>query len=167
MINGNKPLTLFRILLLILLLITFTNVSMAQTVNLSSMKDNTLYEDTTGGISNGAGKYFFTAKTAQGLIRRGLIAFDVSSIPKCATITSVALTLHMSRSISGDKNVELRKVFENWGEGSSAPFGEEGSGTVASSGDATWLHRYHDTALWTRQGEHFQVHPAQAQWLVQ
>ena len=59
----------------------------SETVNvqLAPSKDNTLYEDASGNISNGAGDYLFagtTATAASGAIRRGVIAFDIAgSIP--------------------------------------------------------------------------------------
>ena len=122
------------------------------TVNITVANDNTLYEDANGLTSNGAGQYFFTGKTATSSLRRGLIKFDLSSIPKCAVVTSVTLTLHMSKTITGNRTVELRKLSESWGESTSAPGGEEGFGAAAEPGDATWVHRFYDTLNWGRDG---------------
>ena len=55
------------------------NVAPANVVVLAASKDNTLYEDPNGALSNGQGMRFFAGKTANGLIRRGLIAFDLRS----------------------------------------------------------------------------------------
>lgn len=122
------------------------------TVNITLAKDNTLYEDVNGQTSNGAGQYFFTGMTAQSSKRRGLIKFDLSSIPKCAIITSVTLKLHMSKTITGNRTVELRRLSESWGESTSSPGGEEGFGAAAEPGDATWVHRFFDTENWGRDG---------------
>ena len=72
-----------------------------------SSKDNTLYESTAGNLSNGAGVGMFVGATDNGSIRRALIAFDLSAIPSGAVVTEVALTLHMSRTVSGGEAVSL------------------------------------------------------------
>ena len=58
-------------------------------VNLGPSKDNTLIEDATGGLSNGAGENLFAGKTGNGSIRRGLIAFSLehNGIPTESTVT--------------------------------------------------------------------------------
>ena len=123
--------------------------------NLPISKDNTLYEDAEGDVSNGAGDYFFAGSTGGGSIRRGLIAFDSSVVVTGSNIISATLTLHMSKSIAGDETVELRRVTQDWGEGSSDASAEEGRGTTATSGDATWRHTFYDTDMWTAPGGDF------------
>ena len=90
-------------------------------------------------MSNGAGTYIFTDMTSQGFIRRPLIAFDLSSIPENSRIESVTLTLHMSKTISGSKDVSLHTLLADWGEGSSKADFNEGKGVSSLAGDATWL----------------------------
>src|SRR5207247_649486 len=69
----------------------------ADVIDLSPSKDNTLYQDPTGSLSNGAGPGFFVGATASLNIRRAVVAFDIAaSIPAGATITAATLTLHMS-----------------------------------------------------------------------
>ena len=49
------------------------------TINLAPLKDNTLYEDAAGAVSNGAGSFLFAGRTGQPAgqsIRRGLISFQ-------------------------------------------------------------------------------------------
>ncbi|MGH6958897.1 MAG: hypothetical protein ACREE7_00285, partial [Dongiaceae bacterium] len=70
-------------------------------IALAASKDNTLYDDPFGGLSNGAGPDFFCGVTANAAIRRAVIAFDLSGIPAGATINSVTLRLYMSRTIVG------------------------------------------------------------------
>ena len=66
-------------------------------VQITASKDNTLYESPSGN-SNGSGTHFFVGKTNGGSIRRGLVAFDLSEIAQGATISSVTLTLNMSKT---------------------------------------------------------------------
>lgn len=123
---------------------------------IGASKDNTLYEDPNGSLSNGAGDHLFAGNTGGGLIRRGLLKFDIDGqVPAGATIDSVRLTLYMSRTISGNQQVELRRVLSDWGEGTSHAPGEEGGGAPATSGDATWIHTFYDTQFWTNAGGDF------------
>lgn len=139
------------ILLISLLIINQKSYSITDT--LRAAKDNTLYENDFGQISNGKGQYMFTGTTAGNQLRRAVISFGIKDlIPPGALITDVKLVLNMSKTISGSKRVKLYKVTENWGEGNSDAFGEEGSGTAADNSDATWIHTYYDTALWNSPG---------------
>ena len=126
-------------------------------VNLSAVKDNTLYEHSSGALSNGAGDHFFAGRTSSSaLIRRGVIAFDISgNISSGSTINSVKLTLHMSRTGVGDETVELHKILADWGEGTSNASGNEGGGASATTGDATWNHTFFNTSTWTTAGGDF------------
>ncbi len=124
-------------------------------VTIEASKDNTLYEDAAGATSNGAGENFFVGRSNQltGSIRRGLISFNlVGQIPSNATITSVTLTLSMSRSNSGDQTVNVHRVLADWGEGTSNANGNEGGGAPAATNDATWLHRFFNSAVWSSPG---------------
>jgi len=134
----------------------------ADVVTLGTAKDNTLYEDVEGDVSNGAGSYFFTGRTAAfgGFsFRRGLIAFDiVGNIPAGSTINSVELTLHMSKTrLSTARTTELHRALADWGEGTSNAGGNEGMGTAATTGDATWLHTFFATDFWATPGGDFSV----------
>lgn len=135
----------------------------AQTVTLSASKDNTLYQESNAAqqLSNGQGSYLFAGRTAQPRTRRGLIAFDLSSIPQNATITGVTLTLFASKAAdSAESNVSLHKVTRDWGEGASNASGEEGAGATPQTGDATWLHNFFNTSTWTAPGGDFASSPS-------
>ena len=130
--------------------------ALADEVILNPVNDNTLYERDQGDISNGAGVHMFAGTNNSGAIRRALIAFDITSgVPAGSVITGVSLTLNMSRTISGEQAVELRRVLSNWGEGGSDAGQNEGGGGPADSGDATWLHTYWDSETWSEPGGDF------------
>ena len=126
------------------------------TVVLTPTKDNTLYESTTGDVSNGTGAFFFVGNTAGAAARRGLLAFAVADqVPVGATIVSATLQLQMSKTSGGAANVSLHRALADWGEGSSDATANEGKGATAASGDATWLHTFHTTTLWQTPGGDF------------
>ncbi|MEO8208924.1 MAG: hypothetical protein ABI840_00070, partial [bacterium] len=150
LINLYSPL---KILLIIISIGIFKNdsFSVQDTARMYPSSDNTLYENTSGSLSNGIGQFFFTGTTHIGLKRRGLVKFNfLDVIPPCANIVSITLRLHMSRTIAGNSPVELRKVHQDWGEGLSDAPGEEGTGTGAEIGDATWVHTFYDDQFWSR-----------------
>lgn len=124
----------------ILLLVVF-NVKAQTTDTFNPNKYNTIYQSDTENLSNGAGDHIFAGNSLQGEAmntRRGLLSFDLSSIPSNATITDVKLTLFMSRSISGAANVSLHKASSNWGQGTSDAPGQEGGGAPSTANDASW-----------------------------
>ena len=142
---------------LALLALVFVPTSHAATDTFMSTADNTLYESSTGATSNGAGIYFFTGMTNAGEVRRGLIKFDVSSIPAGARITDVTLTLELSRKPPGAPAVDttVHLLTADWGEGASDAGDPGGNGAMAAVGDATWIHTFSPGSLWTNEGGDF------------
>lgn len=140
-----------------LLLAALRSATFAETVSFSPQKDNTLYQDAAGQLSNGQGIYLFTGLTQSSNLRRGLIAFDLSSIPANATITGATFSMFLFQSgpsfTSG--NVSLNKVLRNWGEGASNAGEPGGGGIQAEPGDATWVHTFYSSAFWTTPGGDF------------
>ena len=135
-------------------LLTLQSASAAQ-ISINPFKDNTLYESSTGALSNGAGDYLFAGDTVQGddSLRRAVLAFDVAgNVPAGSTIDAARLTLYMSRTISGAKTVSLHKLTSDWGEGASDAAGQEGAGGTALTGDATWIHTFYSASTWTAAG---------------
>jgi hypothetical protein len=144
-----------------LLAVTYMPAVVALAVNIPSMKDNTLFEDNQGTVSDGAGQHMFVGTTAAGLARRAMIAFDIAgNIPAGSTIQSAVLTLNMSKTAGAPIDVDLLAAVQDWGEGTSVGPGEEGSGGPATPGDATWIHTFFDTALWTAPGGDFATAPS-------
>jgi len=135
------------------------SLASATSISINPIKDNTLYEFVVvdGDRSNGVGDHFFAGKTDQAEIRRGVLAFDIAgSIPAGSTITSVSLTMNMSRTLLNTaRTVELHKLLADWGEGTSDASGNEGQGTAATTNDATWRHRFYNTIFWTTPGGDF------------
>ena len=123
--------------------------------DLPAVRDNTIYAED-GSASNGAGHYFFAGKSDDGLTRRGLLDFAVSdSIPRGAQIDSVRLVLHVSRTSSGQRTMELHKALASWGEGTSNASINGDSGSPATSQDATWTYRLFNTDTWAAAGADF------------
>jgi hypothetical protein len=133
----------------------------ADQVIIEPAKDNTLYEDSNGALSNGAGEYFFAGKTGANAgfrLHRGLIAFDIAAnVPAGATIDSVTLTLHLATGApgSGDQPAALHRGLADWGEGASNAGSPGGFGAPASPDDATWLHTFFDSSFWASAGGDF------------
>jgi len=63
--------------------------------------------------------------------------------------------LTVNRSGVGATPVSLYRVLSDWGEGSSDASGQEGRGTSAEPGDATWTYTFFDNTLWTTSGGDF------------
>jgi hypothetical protein len=145
-----------------ILLMSFSvAVACGETVTLPAARDVTLYEDPLGNTANGSGSYFFAGTNAFGQIRRALIEFDVGAVlPAGATVQDVQLTLHMSRTAAAAEPVALHRALADWGEGASDAPAEEGAGTAAAPGDATWLHTFYDTNFWPTPGGAFVPEPS-------
>jgi hypothetical protein len=140
------------------LVITLAAQLQGDTITIQPLKDNTLYQSTSGTLSNAKGDYFFVGLTAQSSnrIRRGLLNFNIAgAIPAGSTINNVSLRLWCSTGVSGGIDIELHKLLQDWGEGTSNAGGEEGSGGTATTGDATWVHTFRTTQLWTTVGGTF------------
>jgi uncharacterized repeat protein (TIGR01451 family) len=138
--------------------------TLPSSVTLTSVADNTLYQDPTGHLSNGAGTemYVGTTKQTSNTIRRAVLRFDLSSIPAGSTINSVTLTLHESKTAAGagTQTISAHALTSSWGEGTSnAATGGTGSGQgdgiQATTNDATWLYTFYNTKQWTTAGGDF------------
>ena len=133
--------------------------AIAETININPSKDNTLYEyvPADGDLSNALGNHFFTGETAVGELRRGVLAFDITgNVPAGSTITSVTLTLNMSKTPSNTaRTVELHRLLADWEEGTSQASGRRRHGSARHSQRchvAPSLLRYH---FWTTEGGDF------------
>jgi hypothetical protein len=128
-------------------------------VTINPVKDNTLFENAGGTLSNGAGDHVFAGTTTSGLKRRGLLKFDITgNIPAGSTITSVELTLTFDQPHSTTNMVTIHAVTTDWGEGTSVSGG--GSGAASTAGDATWIHTFYPVATWPAPGGDFNSSPS-------
>lgn len=131
----------------------------SQSVTITPSADNTLYEQSTGSLSNGAGQYLFAGRTAQGAnsIRRIVLRFDVAgNVPAGATITGATLSLSMNKGANNTaQNISIHPLTTDWGEGTSNAPGQEGSGTTSTANSATWIHSFFPNTTWTAAGGDF------------
>lgn len=130
------------------------------TVSLNPDRDNTLYEDPTGDLSNGSGPSFFAGRTNQGAssLRRAVLHFDVAgTLPPGATVLSAELILEVSGQpqIPSAESFDLHPLLADWGEGASVAGGPGGLGAAAQPGDATWVHRFFPASPWATPGGDF------------
>lgn len=133
----------------------------AETVLLEPTQDNTLYQSEMGALSNGKGEFLFAGRTESFGLRRAVLAFkDLDSIPAGATVQSVRLHLFMSKEDSPETTVRVFRLTADWGEGTSDANGPEGGGIAATTGDATWDHRFFDNMLWSNPGGDFAGAPS-------
>lgn len=139
-------------------LLTLGSAAQADSITISALKDNTIYDDVSLALSNGNGEFIHTGRTKEGRVRRGLIAFDVAgAIPTNAVVTNVRLSLNMSQAndVTITEISSLYRLLADWGEGTSNASGGEGGGAPATAGDATYIHRFHPDIAWDAVGGDF------------
>jgi hypothetical protein len=134
----------------------------ADTVTLTPVADATIYSNEFQLLANGAGAGFFVGNNSAQNTRRGLVRFDLSVLPAGATVTDAVLTLHLSSSISGDREVRVHRATTAWSEGPSLPTGTGGRGTTPLPGDCTWLHTSFSSQFWATPGGDFVASPSGA-----
>lgn len=156
-------------LLLASLFLLLCGEAMAEILILEPNKDNTLFEDAGGQLSNGSGQYLFMGRTGgdKGVdrkLRRAVLSFDLSAIQPRSLITRAELQISVDQipigAVGGASTVH--RVLENWGEGPSDAWGAEGQGINAEIGDATWIHSFFSNGFWTTAGGDFISTPSQS-----
>jgi hypothetical protein len=137
-------------------LLVLARSAAANEVTFGASRDNVMYAES-GSESNGAGSHVHVGTNGQSQIRRGLMRFDVAAnVPAGSIVTGVEMTLSMSMSNSGPHDVRLHRALADWGEGTSNAGNGEGSGTFATTNDATWTRRFHPSIFWTTPGGDFE-----------
>lgn len=146
--------------------------SSAVQITLQASRDATIFENAfqAGGNgatnSNGAGPGMFAGSNSNQSPRRGLLSFDVSSIPTGSTITSAQVQLTVGQiagsggtGAGGDqltRTIDLFKLNKDWGQGTtgstSTSIGGTGQGFPANPGDATWTANKLGQDTWTTPG---------------
>lgn len=152
--------TKFLLLFIVIILLFGISMKAQNSISINPIKDNTLYENAAGGISNGAGDHFYVGETSQGLKRRALLKFDIApNVPKGTDILKATLTLSMDKASAGSNTIELHVLTTDWGEGASVAFETAGvgggSGAAAQANDATWLYTFYNSSSWITPGGDF------------
>lgn len=130
---------------------------------LQASQDNTIFSEDIPKAqfySDGLG-YVYAGRTGPNFgpyIRRGLVAFDVGSIPSGAVIQSVQVKLNLNQigPAGGVIPLSLHRLNETWGEGTSQN-ASGGYGAPATPNDATWTNRFHPSQPWSTAGGAFQA----------
>jgi hypothetical protein len=147
-------------------LVAFGAVSArADVIDLGANHDTTIFQNNVNNAAGG-GPGIFAGTNGAVSPRRGLMSFDLSSIPAGATITNVQLTLTVGQIAgsggSGGSNTEtigLFAVTRPWGEGTAesgaTSIGGTGQGAAAGTGDATWNQSAFSQTSWTTPGGDF------------
>lgn len=131
----------------------FPVTAQTDTLIINPTRDNTLYENNEGNLSNGQGEYLFIGRTNQPLIRRALLHFDVAAeLPENARVLSAELHVNVSNAVGGSQPATVHEVLRSWGEGDSKASGPEGEGGESATGDATWLHAFFPDESWQMPG---------------
>lgn len=134
----------------------FSLAAQAATVTVEAARDNTLYQNDQGSVSNGSGDYLFVGRTQGGVVKRAVIDFgDLSAVPAGATVTAVRVHLSLSRENSPLNTIRLHRLQADWGEGASNASSNEGQGAPSMANDATWIHRFYDSTQWVNPGGDF------------
>ncbi|MFM1920809.1 MAG: hypothetical protein RLZZ303_2443 [Candidatus Hydrogenedentota bacterium] len=135
-------------------------------LRLQPTADASLYESATGNFANGAGPYIFSGRTGDNAgfaNRRALLQFDIAgALPPDAEIISASLRLRCSKTpVGGSATVmSLHPVTRAWNEGPTATPGAGGAGSLAQTGDVTWLHTYFNASFWDTPGGDFLSAPS-------
>ena len=87
-------------------------------------------------------------------IRRGLVRFDLSSIPPGSTVTSAVLELTVIKDPPQQVNANFRlfRLLEDWGEGDGVGPRPGNSGEPATTNESSWTARLAYVADWTTPG---------------
>jgi len=128
-------------------------IAAADTVVVTSDRDNTMWASADGSVSNGAGEHMWTGRNAFGSTRRALVHFTLAGVvPPGSVVTDVKLTLYMSMTVSFDHDAALHRALKDWGEGASNSGTPGGQGAPSAPGDATWVHTFYATQFWGTPG---------------
>ncbi|MFZ2277075.1 MAG: PQQ-dependent sugar dehydrogenase [Prosthecobacter sp.] len=119
------------------------------TATLTPSQDNSIYSDFPNN-SNARGD-LFSGNNANGAPRRALLSFDVTSgLPGGAQVTSASMMLNLKTAANNpghpNATMSLYRLSTSWGEGTSLAGSGGGSGTAATTGDATWNARFYDAS---------------------
>src|SRR6478672_1876552 len=104
--------------------------AVAWSVDLTSSKDNTIFQNSTTLSAGGQLGVFVGANNSANPARRGLIQFDIAGgLPAGVTVVdaSLTLTLEMANNATA-RQISLNRLGTDWGEGIA------GAGTLTGAG---------------------------------
>ena len=137
----------------------------ADTTEIVADRDNTLFESGDGELSSGAGRTLYAGRInfhEDGFVeRRGILHFDLSSIPEGADVISASVRVQVTKVPPlppTGLSFFLHRCLADWGEGSSSSFG--GDGAPSTTNDATWLHGFYPGVTWSNPGGDFDAAPS-------
>ena len=135
---------------LCLVLLSGPPSGLAATATLTIAED-TFINAASPGNNAGATGWFDAGTDGRGGVRRGLLRFDLGSIPAGSTVTSVVLQLTVVK-VPGQSPInstfDLFRLLAGWNEGNKG--GNDGA--PATNGEATWTARMQGTANWSSPG---------------
>jgi hypothetical protein len=105
--------------------------------------------------SNGGQDFFNTGTTQNGTRNRGIMRFDLDSLPANAVILSASVVISVVKlpaEPAAAAPFSLHRMFRDWGEGTNTGILNIGQGSPASPGDATWTHAQFNTNAWAAPG---------------
>ncbi|MDG1427707.1 MAG: DNRLRE domain-containing protein [Crocinitomicaceae bacterium] len=138
-----------------ILFVSFTVMSIAQSVTLNPTKDNSIYVENPFN-SAGQGR-LYAGPNSSAFRRRALMQFDFSSIPAGSTILTAELTVNVDQYSGGVTSFySLYPLTTAFGEGASAG-GVAGSAAIAP--DATWNDAMYGTSAWSTIGGDYVASP--------
>ena len=131
-------------------------------IQLNPERDNTLYFDEQGSVSNGQGELLFAGISGIGQPRATVLRFDLGGLPDGAIVTDVQLRLVVSKiaPFAKEGTLGVHRLMYDWGEGASNAVVDPGKGAPAEDQDATWLHRFYPAQFWVRPGGDFDPLPS-------
>jgi glucose/arabinose dehydrogenase len=124
--------------------------SHAELANLTVTED-TFINSGAAGNNAGATGWFDAGRDGIGGIRRGLLRFDLSSIPAGSTVTSATLQLTVVKVPANgpvSSTFDLFRLLAGWNEGTKTG----SNGAPATAGETTWNARLLGTANWAAPG---------------
>jgi hypothetical protein len=127
----------------------------ADTLSLTPSRDTSIFSENDN--SEGKGTSLYVGRTNGNPLRRGLVDFDLSTVPAGATVTGVTLKLHLNKTGPGPGGtITLHRLLDDWGEGTSGTgSGSGGRGGAPTANSSTWNFTFYQTTRWTTAGGDF------------
>ncbi|HEX4416143.1 MAG TPA: DNRLRE domain-containing protein [Lacipirellulaceae bacterium] len=128
--------------------------SRADQINFAPIQDNTIFSESSNSAGGENGVFVGSNNSAGTPSRRGLIQFDLSSIPAGSTITGATLTMYLEMANNATaRTIDLHRANVAWGEGTAGSGQTNGTGFTAGAGDATWTEAMHGVSSWPAGGD--------------